>query len=67
MAAWTKAAEKEVVGSSWILDDLLIRYLFSAYLLTVSFEYLHLRDGPRDPGGFSIGKKNMDVGEPGQA
>lgn len=67
MAAWTKATEKEVVGSGWILDDLLIRYIFSAYSFTVSFEYLCLRDGPRDLGGFPEGKKNADIGEPGQA
>lgn len=67
MAAWNKAVEKEVVGSCWSLDDLLMRCIFSAYLFTVSFEYLCLRDGPRDQGGFSIGKKNADVGEPGQA
>lgn len=66
MAAWTKAAEKEVVGRGWILDDLLILYIdyiFSAYLFTISFEYFCCRDGPRDPEGFSIGKKNADVGE----
>lgn len=37
MAAWTKAAEKEVVGSGWILDDLLITLsifcLFAYYFI----------------------------------
>ena len=65
MAAWTRAAEKEVVGSSWVLDDLLICRIFSAYLFTVLFEYLCPTDGPRDAGGFSIGKKNVDVQESG--
>lgn len=49
--------------NGWILDDLLICYTFYAYLFTVSFEYLCLRDGPRDPGSFSMGKNNVDVQE----
>lgn len=66
MAAWTKAAEKAVVGRGWILDDLPICCVFSAYLFAVSFEYLCPRNGTRDPGSFSVGKKNADVREPGQ-
>lgn len=52
--------------NGWILDDLLIWNTFSAFLFTVLFEYLYLRDGSRDPGRFSMGKKNVDIQEPGQ-
>lgn len=39
----------------------MICYTFSAYLFTVLFEYLCPRDGPRDPGSFSVGKKIEDL------
>ena len=56
-----KQSSREGNVSGWILDDLLICYKFSAYLFTILFEYLFPGDRPRDPEGFSIGKKNMDI------
>lgn len=54
VVAWTKAGEND-----WILNDLLICNTFSAFLFTVlSISALEV--------GFSMGKKNVDVQEPGQ-